>query len=103
MLMGLVNSDGELLKNAFVDLLAQPYRSKAIPHFEELLTVAKEKKTLGFGLSGSGPTLFAASLGKKIAEDVANGMRAVFEKYNEQSKGYISSVNVTGAIILSEK
>jgi homoserine kinase len=53
----LTNGSYDLIKYACDDALHQPYRSKLIPGYEEIVQKSKELGCLGVFLSGAGPTI----------------------------------------------
>jgi homoserine kinase len=48
-----------LIKYACEDALHQPYRSKLIPGYDEIVQRSKDLDCLGVFLSGAGPTIMA--------------------------------------------
>jgi homoserine kinase len=59
MVAGLFKNDIDLIGRSMEDFIVEPVRKMLIPHFDEMKTLALEHKALGFGISGSGPTVFA--------------------------------------------
>ncbi|OGO77210.1 MAG: homoserine kinase [Clostridiales bacterium GWB2_37_7] len=57
MVTALANGSHDLIKHACEDALHQPYRSKLIPGYEEIVQKSKELGCLGVFLSGAGPTI----------------------------------------------
>lgn len=55
----LANGSYDLIKYACEDALHQPYRSKLIPGYDEIVQKSKELECLGVFLSGAGPTIMA--------------------------------------------
>ncbi|PHV72020.1 homoserine kinase [Sporanaerobium hydrogeniformans] len=55
----MITGDVENLSLAMEDCLHEPYRSKLIPHMDEILKTAKIHGAKGAYLSGAGPTLIA--------------------------------------------
>ena len=53
----LANGNYDLIKHACQDALHQPYRSKLIPGYDEIVEKSKELDCLGVFLSGAGPTI----------------------------------------------
>lgn len=53
----LANGNYKLIKYACEDALHQPYRSKLIPSYDEIMKKSKELGCLGVFLSGAGPTI----------------------------------------------
>jgi homoserine kinase len=55
----LANGSYDLIRHACEDALHQPYRSKLIPGYFEIMQKSKELDCLGIFLSGAGPTIMA--------------------------------------------
>ena len=75
---GLFTEDYDLIGRSLEDHIIEPIRSILIPRFDDLRERVKEAGALGSGISGSGPSVFALSKGKEIAEKVALEMRTVY-------------------------
>ncbi len=97
---GFCLSDYNLISRSMKDLVAEPVRSGLIPHFDEIVQKAKETGALGCGISGSGPTIFALSRGKKTAKAISNAMRTLYEKKGIECNTWISSINTEGPRII---
>ncbi len=93
---GLHSSDYKLIGRSLQDEIVEPLRGKFIPHFEEIKKVALENGALGSGISGSGPSIFALSKGKEIAEKVALAMKSVFEKTDYEFDIHVCKINSKG-------
>ncbi len=74
----LYKNDLNGLSNALQDILIEPMRSLLIPHFFEMKEAVKQYGALAFGISGSGPSVFAISEGKKNAELITNVLEEVY-------------------------
>lgn len=97
---GLFNEDYDLIKRSSKDILIEPYRSVLIPEFDILKKIAYENNSMGFGISGSGPSMF--SLTKKY-EDAILVQKKIENHYKMKKisfKYYISKVNNTGIKII---
>lgn len=92
----LAKEDFELMKRSLVDLVAEPVRKALIPHFDEARTAAMASNAIGFGISGSGPAMFALAQNKDIAHDVAQAVGHVYQQHNLQFRSYVSAINPTG-------
>lgn len=51
--------DDKLAAAMMLDVIAEPYRKSLLPKFDESRDFAKQNGALAFGISGSGPTVFA--------------------------------------------
>ena len=90
----------DLLSSSLHDVIVEPYRSKLIPYFDDLKRVALENGALGFGISGSGPSVFSICKGKDNAEKVASRLSLFYSTCLIEFKVYVSSINVDGIKIL---
>lgn len=60
---GLYNEDYNLISRSIKDVVVEPIRSILIPEFDKLKEISLSNNALGFGISGSGPSVFAMSKG----------------------------------------
>jgi homoserine kinase len=96
-------NDMELLGRSLHDVIAEPVRSILIPYFDDMKREALKAGALGFGISGSGPSVFALSLTRLTAEKVAKSLDEVLEKHHVGHDVYISPVNRQGPVILEQR
>ncbi len=97
LMIGLMQHDYELISRSLKDVIAEPIRSVFIPGFEEIRKKVKEAGVLGFGISGSGPTVFALSKTMAIAQRAGDVARQYFKELSLPSDVYVSTVNQEGA------
>jgi len=90
----------DLLSKSLVDHIVTPYRKQLIPHYEEIEAIALANKALGFGISGSGPAMFALAKGKVNALKIKNAISLAFDKTTIPYNCFISEINTTGIKIL---
>lgn len=95
-------SDYELLKNSLQDVIVEPYRSKLIPHFNEVKNTAINTGALGTGISGSGPSIFSLSKGLETAVNVKDALKKVYSKTNIEFDIHVSKINTEGIKILNK-
>lgn len=93
---GLFTSDYDLIGRSLVDHIVEPIRSILIPDFDNVKSEAVKAGALGCGISGSGPSIFAFSKGKKIAQNVALSMKEVYENIGIDNDVHVSKINVEG-------
>ena len=93
---GLFLEDYDLIGRSLVDHIIEPIRSMLIPGFGDVKSKTLEAGALGTGISGSGPSIFALSKGKKTAEKVAEAMRKVYINIGVDYDVYVSKINTTG-------
>lgn len=97
---GLHTSDYDLIKASLNDVVIEPYRKQLIPNFDSVKTAALKVGALGCAISGSGPSIFALSKGKKIAKEVEKAICEVYSKSNIKFETYVSKINTEGIKIL---
>ena len=97
---GLHSSDYELIGRSLKDEIVEPLRGKFIPYFEDIKKIAIDNGALGSGISGSGPSIFALSKGKKTAEKVAKAMQLFFDKTNIEFDVHVCKINANGIKII---
>jgi len=100
LMLGLVKPDFNLIGRSLKDVIAEPIRSVFIPGFNLLREKAIHAGALGFGISGSGPTVFAISVNNEKARAVGKIIKEQFSKYELDSDVYVSKINLEGARIL---
>ena len=77
LISGLYTEDYKLISRSLIDVLVEPYRSDLIPAFNDLKKTSSNNGSLGTGISGSGPSVFALSKGEKTAKSVTIEMGKV--------------------------
>lgn len=103
LIAGLYTQDYELIGRSLHDEIVEPLRSVLIPGFDQAKYAAIRNGALGAGISGSGPSIFALSKGKEIAENVALAMRKVYDEMNLPYEIHISKINANGMKIISQQ
>lgn len=92
----LYTEDYALLGRSLKDEIIEPFRSILIPHFEKLKAIALENGALGFGISGSGPSVFAMCKGEENAENVRDNLGAYYADKNIAFELHLSKINTQG-------
>ena len=98
---GLYSGNYELMGRSMIDHIVEPIRSILLPGYDYARRVAMEAGALGFGISGSGPSLFTLNKGKETAEKVGVEMARVYEELKIESEVYISEINQKGPQVLN--
>ena len=75
-----------LAAECIVDHIAEPYRRKLLPGFDEARVELRELGALAVGISGSGPTIFALVNDSDIARRVAAWLA---EHYQQNERGFV--------------
>lgn len=101
MVHALHSEDYELIGRSLQDIIVEPYRSKLIPHFDEVMLAAHNAGALGGSLSGSGPSMFALSKGEQKAKEVEQAMKTAYSETGIKFQTYVSAINTKGIKIIS--
>ena len=96
----LYTNDYELLGRSLKDEIVEPIRSILIPYFDEIKTISLESGALGFGISGSGPSVYAMCRGEENAEKVKSSIAEFMEKQSITYDLHLSKINPEGVKIL---
>ena len=99
LIIGLYQSDIELIGRSLVDYLIEPQRAPLIPHFYAAKEAALEAGAMGCSISGSGPSIFAISKSSIIAEEVGARIQAIYKENRIKSELFLSKINNEGVIV----
>jgi homoserine kinase len=97
---GLFLKDYDLIGRSMVDILVEPTRSILIPEFYRMRAMAMENGAIGFGISGSGPSVFALTRDEQTARNITNALQQLLKSININSLAYVSPVNQAGPVVL---
>lgn len=97
---GLFLNDYGLIGRSMTDILVEPTRSILIPDFYKLRELALESGAIGFGISGSGPSVFALTRDAETAERITQKLQQHLRNITINSLSFVSEVNKKGPIIL---
>lgn len=97
MILGFETGNLELLRKSMKDEIVEPIRAKRIPGFYEMKEAAMKEGAIGFGISGSGPSLFALSKTKERASAVLNAMQEVCSLQGIPSTAVLTRISSRGA------
>lgn len=103
LIAGLIMSDYGLIGRSLEDHIIEPDRSLIIPGFNDAKKNALQAGALGCGISGSGPTLFAISVGIDTALRVAKEMQTTYNQLEISSNLYVSQISSGGASVTSKQ
>jgi len=97
---GLYTRDIDLIARSMKDVIVEPLRSILIPDFYRLREIAMENGALSFGISGSGPSVFAFTRNDDDALLINEKLQAHFRWLDTESIAFSSPINAQGPIIL---
>jgi homoserine kinase len=89
----------DLLSRSLQDHVIERQRSALIPGFDEVKEIARDQGVLGFGISGSGPTMFALSQNENVARDTGQAIAAYYDKKGIETRTIMSLVNHEGTVL----
>ncbi|WP_100551114.1 homoserine kinase [Caedibacter taeniospiralis] len=100
----LYENDLDRFKKYFIDVLIEPKRKMMITGFDKVKQSAYRLGALGFGISGSGPAVFALGDSLFRAQIIADELVRVFAQEGLSAQSYVSDLKAKGGeVILKEK
>jgi homoserine kinase len=96
LITGLFTEDYGLISRSLHDGVIEPLRSLLIPGFEGLRDAAMGAGALGFGISGSGPSVFALTKGEETARKTEKALVATYGSMGIPFKSFTSGINMDG-------
>ena len=99
-IIGMYNSNFELIARSLKDVIIEPQRQSLIPEFSSAQQAALNEGALGCSISGAGPSIFALCQNSLIAENVGMAMQRIYHDAKIESNLYISAINHEGAVKL---
>ena len=101
LVVGLYESDYELIGRSLQDVIIEPQRAQLIPGFSTVKSAALEAGALGCSISGAGPSVFALCKGREIAQTAGAAMQQAFLTQDIPCDLFVSPINKEGAKILA--
>jgi homoserine kinase len=98
----LYNEDYNLMSRSLKDEIVEPMRSMLIPEFESLKKASIKAGALGFGISGSGPSVYALTKGIDGAKKIHSAINEVISSIDIDYEIHISKINEQGIKILTD-
>ncbi len=96
----LYNEDYDLMSRSLKDEIVEPMRSLLIPEFDSLKKVCKAEGSIGFGISGSGPSVYALTRGTDKAQKISDAMKKIISSIGIDFEIHISTINNQGIKII---
>ncbi|QHS54764.1 homoserine kinase [Mucilaginibacter sp. 14171R-50] len=97
---GLFLQDLDLIGRSMKDVLVEPVRSMLIPDFYLMRQMAMELGAVSFGISGSGPSVFAFTRDEETARRITAKLQQHLTNIKIGSNGYVSTINDAGPRVL---
>jgi homoserine kinase len=97
---GLFMSDIDLIGRSMKDILVEPVRSMLIPDFYKMREMAMNMGAVSFGISGSGPSVFAFTRDAETAMQITQKLQKHLSSVNINSNTYVSEINDEGPKVI---
>lgn len=101
LVVGLYESDYELIGRSLQDVIIEPQRAQLIPGFATVKSAALKAGALGCSISGAGPSVFALCKGRETAQSAGADMQQAFLNQDIPCDLFVSPINKEGAKILA--
>ncbi len=98
-IIGMYNSDFELIKRSLKDVIIEPQRAKLIPYFYEMKEASMSHGALGFSISGAGPSMFALCNNSLVAEKIIESANQIYSDNKIPIRAYHSDINNEGTYL----
>lgn len=97
---GLFMNDIGLIGRSMKDILVEPVRSMLIPDFYIMRGIAMDMGAVSFGISGSGPSVFAFTRTEDCAKQIAQKLQQHLAAAGIGSNRYVSGINDEGPKVI---
>jgi homoserine kinase len=97
---GLFMNDIDLVGRSMKDILVEPVRAMLIPDFYKMREIAMKMGAVSFGISGSGPSVFAFTRDEETAKQITKKLQQHLTHIQIGSNGYVSGINDKGPRVL---
>lgn len=96
LISGLMSGNLEVIGRSVNDVIAEPYRKRLIPAYDEIKKSVLDSGALAFNISGSGPSVFAFNSNTEAARESASIISSIFTSLGINSTSYISTISERG-------
>lgn len=97
---GLYTNDIDLIGRSMEDVLIEPVRAMLIPDFYKLRKLAMDAGAVSFGISGSGPSVFAFARNEQTAHLITQKVQEHLTAIKINSQAFVSPINDNGPKIM---
>lgn len=98
-IIGMYNSNFDLIQRSLTDLIIEPQRAKLIPEFYKMKEAALSEGALGFSISGAGPSMFALTNNSYTSERIIEQAKKIYAEKKIRIKTFHSDINHEGAYL----
>lgn len=92
--------DYKLMSHAITDRIAEPVRKKLIPHYGQVKQTVMQFGSVGFNISGSGPSMFALFKSPEAAKKCMTEVEKIYHKANLPVMLNLSRINPNGCQVI---
>lgn len=92
--------DEALAAKMMSDVIAEQHRKVLLPHFDEARQFSMSKQALSFGISGSGPTVFAVTQSLESAQAIQAWLEQHYIQ-NQDGFSHICKIDTAGTRVIS--
>lgn len=93
--------DYALLKKSITDHVAEPVRKSAIPMYDQVKDIVFSGDSVGFNISGSGPSMFALFKdSEQDMDEVANQVESLYESSGISCTVFQSAISAKGCKVI---
>ncbi|MDQ3015842.1 MAG: homoserine kinase [Bacteroidota bacterium] len=100
LVIGMQQGDLDLISRSLQDHVIEHQRKHLIPLFDNVKEKAMGLGALGCSISGAGPAIFALCAERSLAENVAAGMKAVYDQHGLDATSYVGGIQHEGTKIV---
>ncbi|SNT31550.1 homoserine kinase [Ekhidna lutea] len=94
------NKDWDRLKSSIEDFVAEPVRKSLIPGYDEIRTIAFDHESVGFNISGSGPSMFSLFTSSEDLEKAKEEINKLYKQKGISCDFFTSSMSDVGCQII---
>ena len=96
LILGLIKKDYSIISRSLEDHIVEPQRKILMPKYDDMKKIAIKNSAIGFGISGSGPSVFSIAKGEKSAISIKDKLKDFYSKLDIPFQIYTSSINTKG-------
>ncbi|MGQ8364853.1 homoserine kinase [Glaciecola sp. 1036] len=97
----LYRGDRQIAAKVMTDVIAEKYRKSLLPMFDKARDYVASQQGLAFGISGSGPTVFAVTDNLDAAKNIENWLNQHYVQ-NADGFSHICNIDTAGTRVISE-
>lgn len=94
--------DADTAASMIQDVIAEPHRKSLLPYFDESREYALHNGAKAFGISGSGPTVFAVCSSLNEAKNISDWLATHYIQ-NEDGFSHVCKLSQAGSTVIEEK